>query len=116
MDKQKLMAFCARLPDAAVDAPFADDDTTFVARHKANRKWFALLYERGEESYVNLKQDPELSFVLRARYRSVLPAWHMNKLHWNTICLSGDVPDAELENLVLDSFTLTAPAARKKRG
>ena len=114
MTRDELFSYCLSLPDTTSDLPFTDDDSV-VFRHKKSRKWFVLFYERGGKEYVNLKQDPELSRILRKSYRDLTPAWHMNKLHWNTIPLLGDVPDEEIKNQIADSFDLTLGAVDKKR-
>lgn len=106
MTREELFSFCLSLPDTVSDMPFTDDDSV-VCRHVKSRKWFVLYYTREGKEYINLKQDPELSRVLRKSFRDLTPAWHMNKTHWNTILLQGDVPDEEIKNQITDSFDLT---------
>ena len=55
---------------------------------------------------INLKCDPERSLELRDEHPGILPGWHMNKRHWNTVELDGDVPDDVLGDLVEDSYDL----------
>ena len=64
--------------------------------------------------YINLKCDPEISVQLRERYTSVLPGYHMNKKHWNTIMLNGTFSRKELLGWIDDSYQLVFNALPKK--
>lgn len=114
MEKEEYLEFCASLPGAHLDQPFSEDFESVVARHAHNRKWFALVMEREGKTIVNLKCDPMEAVMLRSAYRSVVPAWHMNKTHWNTVFLAGDVPPEELFRMTEESFRLTG--GTRKRG
>ena len=113
MTEPELYSFCASLSDTQTDRPFREGDY-LVCRHKKSRKWFLLFYHREGKAYINLKQDPELSRVLRNSFRDLTPAWHMNRVHWNTILLSGDVPDEEICAQITDSYDLTLGTVDKK--
>jgi len=68
---------------------------------------FALLGHTGDEESVNLKADPEEAWLLRQQYpSSVLPGYHMNKKHWNTVLLDGTVPDEEVIAMLEQSYQL----------
>ena len=82
-------------------------------RHRGNRKGFALIYERGGHLCVNLKCDPFEADLLRSAFQDVTPGFHMNKTHWNTVYLNGDVPADELRRMIENSYDLTKPKARK---
>lgn len=70
-------------------------------------KMFALLGRTGEHESVNLKVDPEEAWLLRQQYPgSVLPGYHMNKKHWNTVVLDGSVPDDEVLVMLEQSYQL----------
>jgi len=70
-------------------------------------KMFALLGRTGERESVNLKADPEEAWLLRQQYAgSVLPGYHMNKKHWNTVVLNGGVPDDEVLAMLEQSYRL----------
>lgn len=84
-------------------------------RHKSNQKMFAAIYEYQGELRINVKCDPNFAYVLRNTYESVVPAYHMNKVHWNSIILEGTIPKDEIKNMIDDSFKLTAPKRRLKR-
>ena len=62
---------------------------------------------------MNLKCDPFEVDFLRQAFEDVTPGWHMNKTHWNTVTLGGDVPNEELERMVGRSYDLIKPKARK---
>lgn len=115
MTKQSYLDFCRSLPNALLDQPFEGDFTTWVARHEENGKWFALVMELKGQTIVNLKCDPMETGLLRSAYQSVIPAYHMNKTHWNTVFLGGDVPEEELKRMTAESFLLTAKSSRRKR-
>ena len=104
LNQQQVVEFALTFPDVVADHPF--DDGSTVLRCRGNRKWFALLLEvRGVPS-VNLKCDPMRADLYRRVYRSVTPGWHMNKTHWNTVALQGDVPDDELQAMIAHSYAL----------
>lgn len=82
-------------------------------RHRANKKSFALIYERAGRLCVNLKCEPPDADFLRGVYIDVTPGYHMNKRHWNTVLLGGDVPDEELRNMIKRSYELTMPKVKR---
>ena len=65
--------------------------------------------------WINVKCDPNLTYMWRSSYKSVVPAYHMNKYHWNSIILDGMVPDADIKNMIDDSFDLTKPKRTAKK-
>ena len=118
MNHQELIDLCLTFPGAYEDYPF--DDITdpgkwAVMRHCGNRKSFALIYERGGRLCVNLKCDPFEADLLRSAFRDVTPGFHMNKTHWNTVYINGDVPEEELQRMIEHSYDLIKPKADRKR-
>lgn len=107
MTRDAFLDFCRNIPGASVDQPFDGDFETFVARHTLNRKWFALLMKHDNQDIVNLKCDPQEADLLRKLFKGVIPAYHMNKTHWNTVILNSDLPDEEIKRMTLNSFQLT---------
>lgn len=85
------------------------DDTPDVAvlRQLKNRKWFALIMNVNGEEYLNVKTEPDYSDLLRNSYDHIIPAYHMNKEHWNTIIISRDVDKTLLYELIEQSYELT---------
>lgn len=108
MQPQDVIRWALTLPDAVEDHPFDDADIT-VVRRRGNRKWFAVLLEVHGRPCVNLKCEPMRADLYRRVYRSVQPGWHMNKTHWNTIELGGDVPDDDLCEMIRHSYELVGP-------
>lgn len=107
MTKEAYIEFCKNIGGAQVDQPFDNDFESTAARHSDTKKWFALIMEYQGKTVVNLKCDPIESDFLRNVFKGVIPAYHMNKVHWNTVFLESDVPDGELERMTLVSFGLT---------
>ncbi|OVE78870.1 hypothetical protein BVY00_01675, partial [bacterium G20] len=71
-----------------------------------NDKMFALVREKKEPVQLSLKCDPVLAETLREKYESVLPGYHLNKKHWNTILLTGQLSWEEVQDLILHSYSL----------
>lgn len=98
--KEYLLGF----PNVSLDYPFGED----VAVYKVNDKMFALVREKKEPIQLSLKCDPLLAETLRARYETVLPGYHLNKKHWNTIVLTGQLSWDEIKDLIRHSYDLVA--------
>ena len=111
MTRQDLIDLCLTFPGAYEDYPFDDltasDHPWTVMRHRGNKKGFAHIYEREGHLCVNLKCDPLEADLLRGAFEDVLPGYHMNKTHWNTIRIGGDVPEEELQRMIGNSYDLT---------
>jgi predicted DNA-binding protein (MmcQ/YjbR family) len=93
------------MPQARLDYPFDDKTVVYKA---ANNKMFALIAEGSEPLRLSLKTDPNLSELLREKYESVLPGYHLNKKHWVTLILSGQLSDDEIRDLIRLSFELVS--------
>lgn len=105
MDKVELIDLLNTFKNISIDNPFSRGNH-LVARHKENRKWFALIAEINEKLAINLKCDPVKSDFLRKVNKAIVPAWHMNKLHWNTIFVN-EIDINELKELIEDSYEIT---------
>jgi len=117
MTRQELIEYCLTLPGAYEDYPFeniTDPGRWTVMRHRVNKKGFAHIYERNGNLCVNLKCIPIEADYLRQIFVAVTPAFHMNKIHWNTVTLGGDVPEDELKRMVSNSYDLVKPKVRKR--
>jgi predicted DNA-binding protein (MmcQ/YjbR family) len=120
MTRRDLIELCLSLPSAYEDYPFndgaahSDDGSWAVIRHRSNKKGFAHIYERNGKLCINLKCDPFEADILRQQYNDLTSGWHMNKEHWNTITLGGDVPEEELKHMIERSYDLIKPKARIK--
>lgn len=104
MDHKTVEDYILSMPDAVRDYPFGEE----VAVYKVHDKMFALIQEGKTPVRVSLKCDPQLSQVLRERYESVMPGYHLNKKHWNTLILSGQLPWDDVSGLILHSYNLVA--------
>lgn len=101
--------YCLAKPGVTEEFPF--DNKTLA--YKVMGKLFALT-DVDEFVSINLKCDPERTLELRETYASVIPGYHMNKKHWNTIETSGDVGDVMLKELIDHSYELVAKGLTKK--
>jgi len=112
MTRDEYLDHCRSICGAVVDCPFEEEFDTYAARHSDTKKWFALVLDVGGKPAVNLKCDPMEADFLRNAFEGVIPAYHMNKIHWNTVFLDSDVPEEEIIRMTENSFMLTS---RKKR-
>lgn len=112
LSKEDVVSYCLALPGAYEDHPFHDD--TAVLRHKGNRKGFVFLITAKGRLHINVKCEPLRSQLLRRVYpEGVVPAYHMNKEHWNTVFAKG-VPTEEVFRMIDMSYELTRPGPRRK--
>ena len=122
MDRETLLQYAAETFGAAPEYPWFDSPDAFVLRHETNRKWFAVgmtvrrdrlgLAGGGTVDVVNVKCDPLMSGSYLSQ-PGILPAYHMNKLHWLSVLLDGSAADDDVRSLLDMSFALTYH--RKKR-
>ena len=123
--RNDIISYAEKLQGKA-DYPFEGDLHSAVLR-RTNGKWFGVLLRapekyfvqcgvvsNGDKEVLNLKCPPDLQPFLRARYKGVLPAYHMNKNHWISILLNDSVPDAQIFPLLELSYDSVAPKRRKK--
>ena len=109
MNKEKVRTYCLSLPLVREDYPFGPDVQVF----KIKSKLFALMTNRKGVERVNLKCDPEEAIILREIFEDVIPGYHMNKMHWNTIILSGSIPDGEIKRMIDRSYCLVVKKLKK---
>ncbi len=102
MTHKQVEDYVLSMPNAKLDYPFGED----VAVYKVNDKMFALVAEKKEPVRISLKCDPALSEVLREKYETVMPGYHLNKKHWNTVVLTGQLPWEEIQGLIRHSYNL----------
>jgi len=116
MTRQEIIDHCLTFPAAYEDYPFSEipgEGETAVMRHRANKKSFALIMRHNGQLYLNLKCDPLEADFLRQAFDGVIPGWHMNKEHWNTVIVGSDVPDEEVFRQICNSYDLIKPKPRK---
>ena len=110
MDAIELRACCLRHPGAIEDFPFTPGTSVF----KVAGKMFALSALERPPLEVSAKCEPELAVELRATYRCINPGYHLNKRHWNTITLDGELTDRLVRDLIEDSYDLVVSALPKR--
>lgn len=108
MQEQDILQIGLQLKDTYMDTPFKKDLESIVLKHKFTHKWFALIMHVQGNLYVNVKTEPMYSELLRKNYPYILPAYHMNKQHWNTIVLSDKVDKKLVKELIEESYQLTS--------
>ncbi len=106
MTHEEVEKYLLSMPDAKLDYPFGEE----AAVYKVNDKMFALVREGKTPVQLSLKCDPLLAQTLRAKYETVLPGYHLNKKHWNTIVLTGQLPWEEIQGLIRLSYDLVTKA------
>ncbi|MET9159399.1 MmcQ/YjbR family DNA-binding protein [Streptomyces parvulus] len=103
MSPEDLRGLCLSFNASVEDFPFNPETSVF----KVLGKMFALSSLDGRPLTVNLKCDPDDAIRLRGEYPGlVVPGWHMNKRHWNTVTADGGLPDRVVRELVEDSYDL----------
>lgn len=104
---KQLETIILAMPSARLDYPFGEG----VAVYKVGDKMFALISEKSSPVRISLKCDPQLAELLREKYETVLPGYHLNKKHWNTIVCSGQLSDEEIKDLIVHSYHLVTGGA-----
>ena len=111
--REEVLAFALSFPDTYQDAPFHDDNWQLV-RVKGSKKAFVWTYERNGYMNLNVKVDPEWRDYWRDAFASVVPGWHQNREHWNTIILDGSVPDDAVREMIAESYRLVTDSPSKR--
>ncbi|MCX5557606.1 MmcQ/YjbR family DNA-binding protein [Streptomyces sp. NBC_00038] len=110
MTPTELRAFCLSFNATVEDFPFNPDTSVF----KVLGKLFALTHLGARPLTVNLKCDPDDAVRLRGEYPGlIIPGYHMNKRHWNTVTVDGELPDRLVRELVEDSYDLVVAGLPK---
>ncbi|MBO9591298.1 MAG: MmcQ/YjbR family DNA-binding protein [Niabella sp.] len=104
MNIEALREYCLQQPSVEEGFPFGPETLVF----KVNGKIFLLTGLDNDPLQFNVKCDPEKAEALREQYACVLPGYHMNKKHWNTIIVDGSVSSRLLKEWITDSYNLVA--------
>lgn len=125
MNRQILFDYNKKKYKVLPEYPWQNDHNSAVFRHSDNRKWFALVMEVQRDrlgltgsdlvDVVNLKIDDIFFRDMIIREDGILPAYHMNKVHWVTVLLDGTVPEQKVFDLIEMSFLATASAKKKEK-
>jgi predicted DNA-binding protein (MmcQ/YjbR family) len=108
MNIETLREYCLAKPGTEETLPFGPDTLVF----KAGGKAFLLVGLDDEQLRFNVKCDPEKAIELREEFSCVLPGYHMNKKHWNTVIVDGSVSSKQLKEWIDWSYQLVS--AKKK--
>jgi len=104
MDIEQLRDYCLQKPGAEEGFPFGDDTLVF----KVNKKIFLLASLDEQPLQFNVKCAPQKALELREEYPAILPGYHKNKKHWNTVMVDGSVPSNLLREMIDDSYQLVS--------
>lgn len=104
MNIESLREYCLSKPGVEETLPFGPDTLVF----KVNNKVFLLTGLDEAELRFNVKCDPEKALELREEFSCVLPGYHMNKKHWNTIVVDGSVSTRQLKEWIDHSYDLVS--------
>lgn len=110
MDIIDFRDLCLSLPLCEETTPF--DETTLV--YKVEGKMFAMA-DMDRFEWINCKCQPQANLDLRDRYRDIVPAYHMNKVHWNSIRADGDLPDGLIRYLIKHSYLLVISTLTRQK-
>lgn len=110
MTHKQLEDFILTFSDAWLDFPFGEDVSVYKYGKKedGDGKMFALIGENDKPLRLSLKCDPLLAETLRATYESIQPGYHLNKKYWNTVLMTGQVPDEEVRGFIHHSYELVS--------
>ena len=102
---------CLARPGATLDFPFGPETPVF----KVGGKIFALVLAEELPLEINLKCDPLRAEELRSFYPAIVPGYHMNKRHWNTVTADGTIPEEVFFSLIDDSYRLVVAGLTKEQ-
>jgi O-6-methylguanine DNA methyltransferase len=111
--RNEALEYGLSFPNTYKEAPFHDDNWQLV-RVKGNKKAFLWTYERNGYINLNVKVNPEWRDFWRSTYKSVIPGWHQNKEHWNTIILDGTIPDDDIKRMIAESYDIITDSPTKR--
>lgn len=111
--RQEAIEYGLSFDNTYLEAPFRDDNWQLV-RVKESKKAFLWIYEREGCINLNVKVDKEWREYWRNAFASVIPGWHQNKEHWNTIILDGTVPDETVKKMIAWSYDIVTSSPTKR--
>lgn len=110
MNMEEIRDYCLHKKGTTEETPFGDSTLVF----KVKGKMYALLALDDAQGRLNVKCDPELALTLREEFTGVIPGFHMNKKHWNTLVFDGSFSDAHLKDWIDLSYNLVVAKLPKK--
>lgn len=110
--REEILDFGLSFDGSYVDTPFRDTNWVLV-RYKGNKKAFLWTYMKDGYLNLNVKVRPEWREFWRDTYDSVIPGWHQNKEHWNTIIVDGSIPKRDIKQMISDSYDIISYSPSK---
>lgn len=113
MNPGELRDHCLSFRGAQETFPFGPETSVF----KVRGRMFALSSLAADSLRVSVKCEPALADALRGAHAAVIPGYHLNKRHWNTVILDGSLPDEAVRDMIEDSYDLAVsklPAADRR--
>ena len=110
--REEALHYGMTFPDVYQDTPFRDANWVLV-RCRRNKKAFLWTYEYEGSMRINIKVDPAWCDFWRQTYASVIPGYHQNKEHWNTVILDDTIPDEVVKRMIAESYDLTVRGKRR---
>lgn len=111
MDHKTVEDYILSMPHARLDYPFGEGTAVYKVSQEADAKMFAIIQEGSSPLRVSLKCDPLLAKTLREKYESVMAGYHLNKKHWNTLILTGQLEWEEVQDLIRHSYILVTESS-----
>ena len=111
--RKEALDYGLSFPDTYQQAPFHDPNWQLV-RVQGSKKAFLWTYEMDGHICLNVKVDPEWRDFWRNAYAAVIPGYHQNKEHWNTVILDGTVPDTDVKWMIAESYDLVTDSPSKR--
>lgn len=110
MNIEELREFCLSLKHTQEKLPFDDKTLVFTVLDK-----IFCLTDINNFHRINIKCDPYKAILLREEYQSVIPAYHMNKKHWNSIIMDNSIKEETIKLWIVESYTLVVSKLTKKQ-
>lgn len=110
MNHKEVEDYVLSMPNSRLDYPFGDEVAVYKVPVKGEDKMFALIAEKSSPVRISLKCDPQLAKLLRDKYVTVMEGYHLNKKHWNTIVLSGEIGWEDVQGFIRHSYDLVTGA------
>ena len=113
MTREEILSLGMSFPATYTEAPFRDTNWQLV-RVKGSKKVFLWTYMREGYLNINIKVNPEWRDFWRNAYESVIPGWHQNKEHWNTVIIDGTIPDDDIKRMISESYEIITDSPTKR--
>ena len=106
MDHKTVEEYLLSFPNVKLTYPFGKEVAVYKVPVGNEDKMFALIAEGSDPVKLSLKCDPQLAEILREKYETVMAGYHLNKKHWNTVLLSGQIEWDEIQGFIVHSYAL----------